>query len=84
MIKYTTLDDGSILFDKDATIQISTYYQDPDNPRRYIPKFQPCKQRRFELKVLECGKKFAIWKCDLFCKTISVQECQKCKEATIE
>jgi hypothetical protein len=74
-----TLPDGSILLSAGEKITTGSYYVNPDNPLHYIPKYEPCSHRRFELKTLSCGKCTGIWKCDLLKTTTSVPECNRCK-----
>jgi hypothetical protein len=70
--------DGSLLFAAPVAFVSSNYSLDPNNPCRYIPKYDPCGRRRLELKVLPCGKRVAGWTCDLFKQSVSVAFCRVC------
>lgn len=78
MTPHVVQDDGSILFDAPVSFASANYSPDPDNPRRYIPKYDPCSKRVLELKVLPCGKKFADWRCSLYNQGVSVAFCRNC------
>lgn len=80
MITYQ--EDGSF-YTKDVIVT-ENYYQDPNDPTHYIPKFEPCKHRTFECRTGTCGRKWGIWQCRLFKNTITVSVCRTCekREAT--
>jgi hypothetical protein len=79
-MNYRILEDGSILFDAPFIFVTNSYSQDPDDPRHYIPKYDSCRHRRFELKTMSCGRQACLWKCDLFNRSTSVPECRACNE----
>jgi hypothetical protein len=77
-VRFTTLADGSLLFEAPFPYFTKSYYQDPENPLRYIPKYQPCVRRRIELATLPCGRCTGNWRCDKFNRGTSVPECEAC------
>jgi hypothetical protein len=77
---YETLADGSLLFKTPIPFFTNSYYQDPLNPLHYIPKYEPCTRRRFELKTLPCGRCTGVWRCEKFQRSTSVSECEACHE----
>lgn len=78
-VKYTVLEDGSILFDSYHAFVTNSYYQDPGNPLHYIPKFRVCTRRSLEILKKECGERYCRWVCDKLNQTVSVDFCKKCE-----
>jgi hypothetical protein len=78
-MNYTVQEDGSLLFEAPISFVSDSYAPDPQNPCRYVPKFEPCRFRRLELKVLRCGKKAVDWRCTRFNEGINVTICRQCQ-----
>lgn len=77
-MKMIVQEDGSLLFSEPILYRSANYSQDPENPCRYIPKYEPCISRRIELRTLKCGKKSVNWMCNLTNDGISVPICRGC------
>ncbi len=79
MTKYEVQEDGSLLFEIPFLFTSSNYSQDPNDPRRYIPKYDKCVHRRIELTVLKCGKKSVDWSCRKKNILVNVSICRSCE-----
>ena len=78
-MKYTTLDDGSLLYEGPITLRNKYYKADPDNPCRIIPIFPQCTKRVLSLRVLSCGNKRGQYNCEKFGgKIVTMQDCEAC------
>lgn len=77
---YSALPDGSLLYDKPIQLLSPHWVTDPLNQRHYIPIVPPCTARRIELRVLQCGRRRADWKCTFFNRGVSVKDCHECKQ----
>lgn len=77
------LSDGNIEFEpQEQLIELRIYQQDPNNPLRFVPKFdKPCTARKFTGGISPCAKfvKFD-WRCTKFNKGTSISICAKCME----
>ena len=77
-----TLNDGSLLFEPNEPLpNLSRYQVSSDNPLRFVPKFEPCVQRRYEIYRTKCGRQTGRFCCQLDDETVSVESCQKCIKA---
>ncbi len=81
MIQFTTLEDGSLLYESRLEFANTNYERDPENELRLIPLFRPCTRRRVELRTLECGRKRGKYKCDKFIKQVTIKDCGVCDAA---
>lgn len=77
------LEDGSIILDKQISYSGENYTIDPENPKRLIPKFEPCIHRRFNLRILDCGKKTGTWACTQVPGGVSFSICETCTKRVI-
>lgn len=75
---FTTLEDGSLLYEGPINLRNKYYKSDPKNPCRIIPIFQPCIKRRLSLRVLDCGNKRGTYTCEKFGPIVTMQDCEKC------
>ncbi len=81
MSRIGLLNDGSLLFESPPTIALKGYYQDPDNPLHFIPKFQPCTYRENKCRVGACSKTVIfLWTCSLKKIQVSTDICGSCNE----
>lgn len=78
MTTMTIQPDGSIVFSAPVSYVSQNYSQDPENPCRYIPKYEPCKFRSLEVLTLKCGKQSVNWNCSLLDRGVSVPICRAC------
>jgi hypothetical protein len=79
MSAYKVQEDGSLIFETPILFQSSNYAPDPNNPCRYIPKYDECKHRRMELTILKCGKNMVDWNCTLKHIGVNVSICRACE-----
>lgn len=72
--------DGSIEFlDGPPSIQLHSFQVDPNNPRRFIPKFPDCVKRENLSRLSPCKQRaIFLWHCWKFGKSVSVSDCEKC------
>ena len=80
MVRFDTLEDGSLVFEKPVQCDNSNYRVDPENPCHLIPVFKECTRRLVLLRVLECGLKRATFHCNKFHKTVAFGDCDACTE----
>ena len=79
-MKITLQADGSLIIDGPLTRPLFAYYQDPENPNRYIPKFEPCKHRENRCKMSPCKQHCTLrWHCIAFNKTVTPTDCKDCE-----
>lgn len=80
-MKYTRMDDGSIVFPKrgDPPLEVPNYTRDPKDPYKFTPSFIPCMHRIALTKILPCGKlSYGGWQCAYKGAIVSVTICKEC------
>lgn len=75
---YSSEPDGSRVYADPFPYAGNWYYIDPTNPKRLVPKVDPCPYRVINLRVLQCGKRRDDWTCSILCKSVSIPTCQSC------
>lgn len=78
---FTFRDDGSIDVQPDFKFSehfSERWYQDPEDAKHFIPKFDPCKYRLHTLRRKSCGRMISLWMCNLLNEGCSVDVCKEC------
>lgn len=78
--KMVTLPDGSVVFTDGVPgwVDLEHWVQDAADPRRYHPRFVPCRYRQKSVGVKPCGAISVCWFCEKKGQAATVPLCEVC------